>query len=606
KVLHDVAALDPEARLRFEREAQAVAAFEHDNIVSLYEFGQTSDGSPFLVMEYVPGNTLRQQMDSADSPLSLQECVDKVLQVDDALVAMHGHGLIHRDIKPANLLIEQDTDRVRLADFGLVLPEDRDTRLTQDGTLAGTPAYMSPEQIRNPHLVDHRADLYSLGTVLYELLTGQAPFHGVHRMLLLQVLHDEPRSPREFNDQVSRDLETICLKAMEKEASRRYQTVADFAADLRRWQANQPIQARPIGRVERAIRWCRRNSRVAMLLGLVFALLSLMAIGGFVSTIRIAAAQEDVNGQRDVALQTLKSMVYDVSDELSSEIGKWDEEWGEDPRVSVLESALAGLHRLKVDEATQPTIDTIRFAAYARLGRLARQSGRYQQALEDLSDSLRVAKRLDQSEMDEAALYSLCSAHWEMGRVYGATDRPEQALERYQNTLTLENRLIEIDPDNMNWRDNRIQTWIAMSEIYERLDQWSKSREQLTRAKQELETLAEDDDEEVLEDFSIEIRLALANLKLGDENAAEQLGKAGMKSLNEWFEEEAFLAMDVESGLGNRVNELVRFLAEKSGNKNWFELRRRHLAGYKAETEEYELDEQTEAWLKEQSNTMAE
>jgi tetratricopeptide (TPR) repeat protein/predicted Ser/Thr protein kinase len=298
KVLTLFGNLDPAALDRFRGEAQTLAKLHHPNIVQVFDAG-TEDGRPFLAMEYVPGGSLADTVKGVR--LSPREAAEMVGTLAAAVGHAHAHGIIHRDLKPGNILLTEDR-RPKVADFGLAR-DLASEHLTCSGMIAGTPTYMAPEQLRGDKDLTPAADVWALGVLLYELLAGTVPFAGGDpQQILTNILHHEAVSLRAWQPHLSRDLETVCQKCLEKEPHRRYATGAELAADLDRFLTGQPILARPVGPVEKGVRWCRRNPAVAGLLAAVAVILT--AATGLSVTLWRQAEVERGNAEREAARAT--------------------------------------------------------------------------------------------------------------------------------------------------------------------------------------------------------------------------------------------------------------------------------------------------------------
>jgi WD40 repeat protein len=320
KIPHAGLLSSPASRERFAREARAAAQLRHPDIVTVYEV-MTLDGTLTIVSQFVAGVPLKDFLE--DQPLTFRQAATLIADLALALDYAHTMGLVHCDIKPANIMLDFSRDggkacgvgRPMLVDFGLALREGAEIATTMDGQIIGTPAYMSPEQAAGQgHKVDRRSDVYSLGVVLYELLTGTLPFRGSARMLLNQVLHEEPRMPRRINDKIPRDLETICLKALAEDPARRYPTARDLADDLRRWLGGEPIRARPVPLWERGWNWGRRRPALAALIAVVV----LVATVGFPSAVWLWQRAESARREERRAKEDLEATSYFQSVALAS------------------------------------------------------------------------------------------------------------------------------------------------------------------------------------------------------------------------------------------------------------------------------------------------
>ncbi|HQR05575.1 MAG TPA: serine/threonine-protein kinase [Gemmatales bacterium] len=340
---------DLSSRSRVIREAQAVASIHHDHVVGIYAVQNEPGEPPYLAMEYVPGKTLKEYFKQQD--VAVSQYLNWCIEIAEGLSAAHAAGLIHRDIKPTNILIDENTQKAKLTDFGLARASENQTDQTRQVLLAGTPAYMSPEQIQHPELVDQRSDVYGLGATLYEAITGTPPHRGPVEELIRQVVDIEPIPPRRLNLSIPVDVETICMKCLAKEPSQRYASTSHLADDVRRYLDGQPILARPLSWLERSIKAIIRRPLISALGALL--LISFVA-GTLVSLYYWRRAEQNLiiaNEKIDTAFLTIDRFCLRVSeDRLLSEAGMLP------LRQELLQIAIPELQKLSLDRPSDPKL----------------------------------------------------------------------------------------------------------------------------------------------------------------------------------------------------------------------------------------------------------
>jgi serine/threonine-protein kinase len=349
---------------RFRKEAKAAASLGHPNIVPLHEFGEI-DGHYFYTMDLIGGETLDRSACDVDS--DPKKAAALMLRIAEAVHHAHQRRIIHRDLKPGNIIVDQ-AGQPHITDLGLAIHTEGAERLTESNVLLGTLPYMAPEQLNGKcQSLTTAVDTWSLGVILYELLTGKRPFQGKNQIETMKLIatHD-PASLREQNPRVSRDLEAICLKCLEKEPQGRYGSTLGLAMDLQRYLRGEPIIARPTHPVLRAWSWCRRNPAGAGLIGAAALLLLTLAVGSAFHWTRQAAQRAAL---REGLVYTAKFVAEIVrtrfeewggavtlaaqDPELGRIMAKWDREVSALPNPGGLQTLLQGADQLEIQRVCE-------------------------------------------------------------------------------------------------------------------------------------------------------------------------------------------------------------------------------------------------------------
>ncbi|MEC7566494.1 MAG: protein kinase [Planctomycetota bacterium] len=472
-------------RQQMLREARSVAKLNHPNIVAVYEVGK-SDDDVYIVSDFIEGLTLSDM--SKMNRLLPRQAVGICLKIANALQHAHEQGVVHRDLKPSNVMIDRQGEP-QILDFGLAKRDNAETAITVEGKLLGTPAYMPPEQARGDvHDVDRRADVYSLGVVLFELLTGELPFRGTVRMLLHQVIHDEVPNPRKLNSSIPKDLATITLKCMEKDPRKRFQSCQMLADDLKAWLEHRPIKSRPVGDLGKLRRWSKRRPVVASLTAAVCV--TVMA-GLSISTYFAVEAKREaesarISGNESLAQASQALIAFKQASENLEQAKAAQQEAvqsaAEADRQRNFAEKSFQVAQTTVDdfftEVSQSTLLNEPHLEPLRRQLLEKAKEYYTQLTKEKSD-------------DRLVLEKAADAHWRLASILHSLGDLEDSVSESRASIRIFEQLLEADPDHLDYVWSLARSHINLALVLRDLGRHDEVREMYRSAISTLEPVAD-------------------------------------------------------------------------------------------------------------------
>jgi serine/threonine protein kinase/TolA-binding protein len=499
----------PGQLVRFRAEAEAVARLQHPNIVQVYEIGEHK-GLPYISLEFVDGGSLDKHL--AGAPQAPRLAARLMERLARAMHYAHQKGIVHRDLKPANVLLQKPFSREgpgstedrtkpegdkgrpsiplsstsstaggaaaavtwtpKITDFGLAKQLEEESGQTRSGAILGTPSYMAPEQAQGAvHSIGPASDVYALGSMLYETLTGRPPFRAAKPLdTVQQVISQDPVPPSRLNPKVPRDLETICLKCLQKEPRKRYASAEALAEDLRRFQASEPIEARPTPMWERAWKWARRRPAVAALVAVIGLAAVGLLWGGLWYNGQLRHERDRAELERDRA-ETNFRMAFQAVDNLLREVGAKDlenEPHMEQQRRRLLEKALRYYQEFLKQKSDDPIVRKQTGKAHKQLGdvfRLLQQTAEaekaYQKAIAHLD---RLAAEFPEEAEYQNALAE--SYNW-LGELYRESDRLNEAAAVYREALKIQEKLAADYPKEPEYPRNKARSLFNLGIVFQ-------------------------------------------------------------------------------------------------------------------------------------------